>query len=230
MDPSPRPLPAAADWDERYRQGRDGWELGVPAPPLAAFLGRDPRSPHPPGRVLVPGCGRGHEAALLAELGFTAIGLDFSTEALDQARQIQGEGPRLRWLQQDLFEADDLLEKGQGPGSLEGVVEHTCFCAIDPALRASYLKSLRALLVPGGWLLGLFWCHSRAGGPPWGSDPAEVAGLCAAAGFQPRIWEPARGSVPQRQQEWLGLWRAPPAGCSGGQPLDPPSPGTIRPV
>ena len=54
-------------WDQRYRDGTDGWELGRPAPPLEAFLRSDARAPQPFARVLVPGCGRGHEAALLAE-------------------------------------------------------------------------------------------------------------------------------------------------------------------
>ena len=62
------PLLDAAWWDQRYRDGGDGWELGEPAPPLRHFLESDLQAPKPPGRVLVPGCGRGHEAALLAGL------------------------------------------------------------------------------------------------------------------------------------------------------------------
>jgi SAM-dependent methyltransferase len=89
-DPDPKPLHAAAGatrasalvWDRRYREGRDGWELGQPAPPLQDFFSHHPLAPHPPGRVLVPGCGRGHEARLLAELGFAVVGLDFSAEAI----------------------------------------------------------------------------------------------------------------------------------------------------
>ncbi len=96
----------SAPWDQRYREGADGWELGRPSPPLEQFLRVDPRRPLPPGRVLVPGCGRGHEAALLVELGFTAIGLDFSAEAIARARELHGtELPELRWLQADLFDA-----------------------------------------------------------------------------------------------------------------------------
>ena len=55
-------------WDQRYREGSDGWELGRPAPPLELFLCQHPAAPRAGGLVLVPGCGRGHEAALLAEL------------------------------------------------------------------------------------------------------------------------------------------------------------------
>ena len=99
MEPSRlTPLTAASRWDQRYQEGSDGWELGQPAPSLAQFLRSHPLAPQPPGRVLVPGCGRGHEAALLEDLGFSAIGLDFSGAALREARRLHGEAwDRLQW-------------------------------------------------------------------------------------------------------------------------------------
>ena len=224
----PRPGPASAeavDWDARYREGRDGWELGGPAPPLEAFLRRDPRRPLPPGRVLVPGCGRGHEAALLAELGFATVGLDISAEALRQAGRRHGpERPKLSWRQADLLDAAALREAGLTAGSLQGVVEHTCFCALDPSHRPTYLQTVTELLAPGGWLLGLFWCHGREGGPPFGSDPQELHRELRAAGLEPRLWEPARNSAPERDQEWLGLWIRPHARTEAEQSTNPSYP------
>lgn len=161
-------------WDLRYQQGSDGWELSRAAPPIADFLADHPQAPRPPGNVLVPGCGRGHEAALLAGLGFAVVGLDFSGEALVEARRLHGEteiginGGRLRWLQADLFDAQALEAAGLGAGSLSGWVEHTCFCAIEPGRRPAYGEMVQRLLAPDGWFLGLFWCHDRSGGPPWG--------------------------------------------------------------
>jgi thiopurine S-methyltransferase len=211
MSPSSQsPIADASRWDKRYREGGDGWELGQPAPPLARFLHSHPLAPHPPGRVLVPGCGRGHEAALLEGLGFCAIGLDFSGEALREARRLHGQArPTLQWLQADLFDRQALEAAGLTPGSLSGIVEHTCFCAIDPARREDYIASACRLLAPDGWLLGLFWCHRQPGGPPWGSDPELVEAQLRQAGLVPEIWEPATGSVDQRNDEWLGLWRQP---------------------
>jgi len=204
------PSAEAAAWDQRYREGRDGWELGAPTPPLEAFLRHDPRRPLPPGQVLVPGCGRGHEAALLADLGFEAVGLDISSEALGEARRLHGSNrPGLRWLQADLLDAAALRSAGLADGSLQGVVEHTCFCAIDPSRRGDYLAAVTRLLAPGGWLLGLFWCHDRPGGPPFGSDANQLAGELRGVGLVPLLWEPARGSLAERPDEWLGLWQLP---------------------
>jgi SAM-dependent methyltransferase len=214
----PSPGPASADfWDRRYQEGSDGWELGEAAPPLSHFLRCHPRAPRPAGReqVLVPGCGRGHEARLLAELGFATVGLDFSGRALEEARRIHSDAPAsLHWLQADLFDQDSLTAHGLGAGTLAGVLEHTCFCAIDPAQRPAYLRTVVDLLAPGGWLLALFWCHDRQGGPPFGSDPDLLASQLEGAGLRAELWEPASASAQSRDQsrrdgEWLGLWRKP---------------------
>jgi SAM-dependent methyltransferase len=210
------PLADSSRWDQRYREGGDGWELGRAAPPLERFLRHHPAAPRAGGLVLVPGCGRGHEAALVAELGFSVVGLDFSIEAIREARRLHGtDRPELVWLQADLFDRPALQAAGLAEGSLAGVVEHTCFCAIDPELRPAYRATVMALLQPGGWLLGLFFCHGRPGGPPFGSDPDELERSWRRSGLEPLIWEPARGSVAQRSDEWLGLWR---------KPLGPPAP------
>jgi len=203
-------------WDQRYQEGSDGWKLGQPAPSLARFLRSHPLAPQAPGKVLVPGCERGQEVALLEDLGFPAIGVNFNGEALREARKLHGETRQtLQWLQADLFDRQALAAAALTPGSLGGIVEHTCFCAIDPGQRQDYIATACRLLAPGGWLLGLFWCHRQPGGPPWGSDPQLVAAQLRQAGLVPEIWQPASGSVQKRKYEWLGLWRQP------GQTLSP---------
>jgi len=52
-DPDPKGLRGAAGatpasaliWDRRYREGRDGWELGQPAPPMRDFFSHHPLAP-----------------------------------------------------------------------------------------------------------------------------------------------------------------------------------------
>jgi thiopurine S-methyltransferase len=82
-------------------------------------------------------------------------------------------------------------------------------CGHEAALleQLGFSATVCRLLTPGGWLLGLFWCHRKPGGPPWGSDPEVVAAQLGQAGLVAELWEPAAGSVDQRQDEWIGLWR-----------------------
>lgn len=194
-------------WDQRYLQGRDGWDLGQAAPPLQHFLHEHPLAPQPPGRVLVPGCGRGHDARLLASLGFTVTGIDISAEALREARRLDQPEASCQWLQLDALDPMALRKEGLAAGSMIGVVEHTCFCAIDRSLREAYANSMGELVAAGGWLLGLFWCHSRSGGPPFGCQPERVNQLLGGAGFEAEVWGPAQHGLPSRDNEWLGLWR-----------------------
>jgi thiopurine S-methyltransferase len=109
----------------------------------------------------------------------------------------------------DLLDAAALRSAGLAVGSLQGVVELTCLCAIDPSRRSGYLAAVTRLLAPGGWLLGLFWCHTLPGGPPFGSDPQQLADQLRRSGLIPLLWEPARGSRAERSGEWLGLWQLP---------------------
>src|SRR5262245_38406619 len=89
----------ASFWNQLYQKGEDGWELGRPAPPLMRWL-----TQHPPRgkKALVVGAGRGHEAALLAQLGAKVTALDFSDGAVTALKALATvETMEVR--QQDLF-------------------------------------------------------------------------------------------------------------------------------
>jgi methyl halide transferase len=158
-----------AAWEHRYQSGAAGWDLGQPAPALSAMLA----SAHPPapGRIAVLGCGTGQDAVALATAGFDVVGVDFAPSALAQARALAATRPALRihFLQQDLFALDPKLH-----GQFDYVWEHTCFCAIAPESRPDYVQVIKSLLKPAGQLLGVFYTHSRQGGPPFGVTPQAV--------------------------------------------------------
>lgn len=157
-------------WERKYQAGSDGWELMRPAPPLVRYLAVQP--PAPGARALVPGCGRGHEARLLARLGAKVSAIDIAPSAIAECRRLaeeEGLADSVEALPLDLFA---LPEEHRGAYDL--VVEHTCFCAIDPGRRGEYAAAAAAALRPGGRLVGLFWCHDYPGGPPYGARQEEV--------------------------------------------------------
>ncbi len=161
-------------WETRYARGEDGWELGGPAPPLAALLSIGEAGPA--GRLAVPGCGRGHEAIPFARHGFEVTGFDFAEAAIEAAAAgaaAAGVSDRCRFERRDLFELPCLY-----PAAFDAVVEHTCFCAIDPARRPEYVDVVASILKPGGRLLALFYplrAATGAGdGPPFPTTRDEI--------------------------------------------------------
>lgn len=153
-------------WDHIYADEGGGWELGRATPPLAQLFTAQP----PVGlRTLVVGCGRGHEARLLAGLGARVTAIDIAPGAIASARAVTDPSLAIDWQLRDLFDLAD------GPASFDLVVEHCCFCAIEPARRPAYVEAVAAALVPGGRLVGLFFAHGRPGGPPFTVDAASVA-------------------------------------------------------
>ena len=93
-------------------------------------------------RVAVPGCGRGHDARFLA-----ASRLSTSTASTSRRRR-STEARALaaaRRRRRSTFEQRDIFTLGRRPhGAFDGVWEYTCFCAIDPARRDEYVRTVGA--------------------------------------------------------------------------------------
>jgi len=186
----------AAFWERLYSDDVEaGWELGRAAPPLVDYF-----AAHPPTglRVLVLGCGRGHEARLLAGLGATVTALDLAPSAIAAAAAATPPSLAID------FRVGDLFDLSQAPARHDLIAEHCCFCAIEPTRRDEYVDQVAAALVPGGALVGLFYAHGRPGGPPFTVDADELRARFGRR-FTIDALAPAAGSVLGRQgQELLG--------------------------
>lgn len=167
----PKELSRAQYWDNRYRDSRDGWDLGQ-AP---EWLVQKAKSLSP-RKVLVVGCGRGHDAVAFAQAGHEVVGLDFSPRALTDARAQYDQVPGLRFVQGDVFEL------GQGSlqdlfGAFDLVWEQTCLCAIDPQRRDDYFAAVQRALAPKGQWHGVIWGHGEDGGPPFHLTPEIIEAI-----------------------------------------------------
>ena len=157
-------------WDSIYtKPDNPGWVLGHPAPPLVQWL--DLQRPIP-GRVAVLGCGYGDDALLFAQRGFNAVGYDFSERAIACAKTRAASLPA--WAKAEFVCADFFDLPRTQAKSFDYVYEYTSFVAIDPARRAEYAKMTHALLRLGGMLVGCFYNHGRAGGPPFDTTREDV--------------------------------------------------------
>lgn len=182
--PEPADLLPDARWERKYQTRSDGWELGRVPPPMARAL--EQLELGPGQRAIVLGSGRGHEARQLARrsgaLGGHVVAIDIAPSAvryLRAASEREGQSAHLTVLEADLFNLAE--EQPQHRGAYDLLIEHCVFCAIEPERRDEYVRAAAALLRPGARLVGLFYCHSYPGGPPYAVSTHEVRERLAPA-------------------------------------------------
>jgi SAM-dependent methyltransferase len=189
------------NWEENYVVGDTPWDLGEPAPPLLELLATRPAGIWGEDGVLVPGCGRGHDAAALQESGRRVIGLDVALSALADAEALYGN--RVSWLAGDFFDGT-LAERNR----VGAIFEHTCFCAIPPEKRADYVEASLRWLQPEGRLVGIFFLDplrrsDEEAGPPYGAEKEEIRDLFSADFEITREILPSRSHPEWKGREWV---------------------------
>ena len=144
------------DWEARYNAGDTPWEKGAPHPALVEWL----RTNSLPGRVLVPGCGAGHDVREISKNPASeVVGFDIAPSAIRMA----GSFPKVG--RETFVLGDFLAGDARRLGPFDALFEHTCFCAIHPSRRADYAREAAALVKPCGLLVGIFY------GDPDNPDP-----------------------------------------------------------
>ncbi|MFD2160315.1 methyltransferase domain-containing protein [Rubritalea tangerina] len=151
------------DWHERYQVGDTPWDKGIAAPALVDFISEHADFFSSGKKFLVPGCGRGYDAKVIARAGGQVLAADIVEEALEFGRRDNPDGIDFRCL--DIFKISERWDV-----SFDGVWEHTCFCAIEPEVREAYVEVMWRILKPGGTLLGVFFTNPdmpEGEGPPY---------------------------------------------------------------
>lgn len=188
------------DWQKHYTEDDLRWDLGQVAPPFVRLweekkLGQ--------GKVIIPGCGRGHEVLFLAGNGFQVTGLDYAPGAVDLlSRSLKENDLQADILHQDFFELDD-----NHISRYDLMLEQAFFCAIHPSKRSAYVETAARIIKSGGLLAGLFYETGEEGGPPFNTTPADILDHFSDA-FHIEALEKTPHSVEKRKdKELLGLLR-----------------------
>ncbi|MDX8406848.1 MAG: methyltransferase domain-containing protein [Mariprofundaceae bacterium] len=163
------------DWEQRYQKGETGWDRGASSPAIEHWLSAVLQAP---ARILIPGCGRGHEVLALAAQGFDVTAIDIAPSAVTHLKQQLAQAQ----LQAEVILGDLFNYAPETP--FDVVYEQTCLCAIRPEQRAAYEKQLYGWLKPGGRLLALFMQTGAEGGPPFHCDVQDMRELFPASRWQ----------------------------------------------
>ncbi len=210
---SRRAGPDPAFWQARFEADAIPWDRGGVNPQLEAWIrsgllkSSASMEPRPRGndeprltRVLVPGCGGGHEVEFLAEWGFDVTGIDYAPAAIERVRERLRELFRSGRANQvnrvELIEAD--LLAWEPTALFDAIYEQTCLCAMYPDDWRAYADRLRDWLRPGGKLFALFMQMRRPGaatgfieGPPYHCDINAMRAL-----FVDEDWEWSKPAYP----------------------------------
>jgi SAM-dependent methyltransferase len=140
---------------------RPPWSIGEPQPELAALI--EQGTFH--GDVLDVGCGEAAVSLYLAELGFTTVGLDLSSTAIQLAK---AEAAR-RGLTNAAFEVADISAFTGYDGRFGSIVDSTLFHSIPVEAREGYQQSIVRAAAPGASYYALVF--DRAGMPNGPANP-----------------------------------------------------------
>lgn len=165
-------------WNQCYLEGDTPWDRGEASPPLKQWVQRHGRLQ---GRALVPGCGGGHDVAMLTDAGLDVIGLDIAPLAIDRARQ-RHPNHAACFLEGDLF-----AMPADWRGSFDWVFEHTCLSGLPPGQRWAYRDAMASAVKSGGLLVGVWYINPDLDpgetGPPFPLPVPELDALFAS-GFE----------------------------------------------
>lgn len=184
-------------WREIYQTQTPPWDLGQESPALPLIL---PQLKLSKSRVLVLGSGAGHDAAYFAKQGHSVTAVDFSPEAIAQAKQKYGSLENLKLVQEDIFKLPPAWN-----GSFDLVFEHTCYCAVTPERRNELVQVWRRMLHGQGHMLGVFFVMEKRFGPPFGGSEWELRERFKKH-FEFLFWTRWRASVERRKGQELVVY------------------------
>ena len=140
---------------------RPPWSIGEPQPELAALIEQGKFH----GDVLDVGCGEAAVSLYLAERGFTTVGLDLSSTAIELAKAEAAK----RGLTNAAFEVADISAFTGYDGRFGTIVDSTLFHSIPVEARDGYQQSILRAAAPGASYYALVF--DRDGMPNGPANP-----------------------------------------------------------
>lgn len=144
--------------------GNPPWDTGHSPPELMEFIQQ-----HPVGCALDLGCGTGTNVITLAQHGWQAMGIDFISSAIQNARR---KAKRAN-IHAD-FEIGDVTRLDHITGPYDLILDIGCFHSLPNTRRGAYLQGVQRLLAPGGTFLLYSFFQADPQGDDTGITEADL--------------------------------------------------------
>jgi len=159
------------EWERRYQQGKTGWDRGDVSPNLLYWIESQLLKPC---RILIPGCGNGHEVITLVEKGFDVVAVDIAeTPLINLKKALDAKQLRAELVKSDFFACEFGVP-------FDAIYEQTSLCALHPDKWITYETCLYKWLEPNGKLYAQFMQTGQEGGPPFHCGMRAMADLFSA--------------------------------------------------
>jgi thiopurine S-methyltransferase len=176
-------------WHDRWQTGQIGFHLPTVHPFLSKYWRSLPIATA--GRVLVPLCGKSLDLLWLRDAGYSVVGVELSTIAVEafcmengvpaRRRILDGfdsyESPNLQLLRGDFFATTaELL------GPISAIYDRAALISWAPELRAGYVAHLTQLIAPGTpiLLITMEYPQEHMSGPPFSVSRNDIETLCSS--------------------------------------------------
>jgi len=211
----------AADWLQRWQQGRIGFHREAPHPALEAYWSR--LELNVGAKILVPLCGKSRDMRWLVERGNPVLGIELSPLAIEQF-VAEGDQPALRYRQpgfgQPSFECtrqgsvelwcgDFFHFQVDHAAELAGFYDRAALIALPAATRQRYAHHLAQLLLPGKRGLLITLTHDDPErGPPFSVPHEEVEALMSP-NFEVTLCDVSKAEDGLAESVWQLMRRGP---------------------
>jgi len=162
-------------WEMEYENTNTPFDIEEPDEWIASLA----KSGKIHGNVLDSGCGPGRNSIYLAGQGYSVLGADISTNAVERAkRKAAGKGNRAQFLQANMCELTGY------ENHFDTVVDIGCFHSLDERDRGAYAAALRRACRAGAvvYLRAFRWNHPSGKGSPALSEE-QIRAAFAANGW-----------------------------------------------
>jgi protein-L-isoaspartate O-methyltransferase len=156
------------EWENRYQEERTGWDRGTASPNLLYWIESKMLKPC---RILIPSCGNGYEALVLAEHGFDVTAIDIAPTPIKNLKNIL----QANQLTAKIIQADFFTWKPEK--TFDAIYEQTSLCALNPEQWQDYEQCLYSWLKPNGKLFAQFMQTDQDSGPPFHCEISNMTRL-----------------------------------------------------